>query len=71
MRAMASVRVSCRIRFGGRMTLLAVAACWTPRLVAVLTGFMGGSPGRRVGGGAWCTMVADLTLCTSSWLPSR
>ena len=35
------------------------------------TGFMGGSPGRRGGGGALCTMVADLTLCTSSWLPSR
>ena len=31
MRAMTSVRVSCRIRFGGRMTPLGVAACWTRR----------------------------------------
>ena len=30
MRAMTSVRVSCRIRFGGRVMPLAVAACWTP-----------------------------------------
>ena len=31
MRAITSVSVSCRIRFGGRVTLLAVAACSTPR----------------------------------------
>ena len=31
MRAMTSVRVSCRIRFGGGVTPVAVAACWTPR----------------------------------------
>ena len=31
MRAMTSVRVSCRIRFGGRVTPFAVAACWTHR----------------------------------------
>ena len=31
MRALTSVRVSCRIRFGGRVTPPAVAACWTPR----------------------------------------
>ena len=30
MSAMTSLRVSCRIRFGGRVTLLVVAACWTP-----------------------------------------
>ena len=66
MRAMTSVCVNCRITLGGRVTSFVVAACWTLRWVAVLTGLMGGPPGRGGGGGALCTMVADLTLCTSS-----
>ena len=66
MRATTSVRVSCHIRFSGSVTRLAVAACQTPWYVAVLTGFMGGSPGRRGGRAALCTMVADFTLCSSS-----
>ena len=63
---MTSVRVNFRISFGGRVTSLVVAPCWTPRLGGGLTGFMGGSAGRRGGVGALCTMVADLTLGTSS-----
>ena len=42
-----------------------------PSAPTYLPGSMGRSPGRRGGSGALCTMVADLTLCTSSWLPSR
>ena len=50
MRAMTSVRVSCRIRFGGRMTPLVVAACWTPRVrgrVDWVHGQVSGAEGRR------------------------
>ena len=31
MRAMTNVQVNCRIRSGGRVTSVAVVACWTPR----------------------------------------
>ena len=45
MGAMTSVRVSCRIRFGGSVTPPAVAACWTPRYGPCLLGSWAGPRG--------------------------
>ena len=40
-------------RLGGSVTLLGLAACWIPKYKAARTGSMGGSSGRRDGGGAF------------------
>ena len=71
MRAMTRVLARCRTRLGKMVTSSGRAAYWTPRQVVVGTGSVGGSPGRRDGSGALCTIVADFMLCTSSLLLSR
>ena len=71
MPVMTRVRVSWRSRLGGRVPPSSVAACSIPRWAASSVGDMGASLGQRSGGGAFCTMVADLTLCTRGRLFSR